>query len=57
MRFRRRHPLPLVASTPGSNGILTGAAEAAVDTVLSDHGLGAWTATGHGHKQSKLRPQ
>jgi predicted NBD/HSP70 family sugar kinase len=44
MRFRRRDPPPLVASALGGDGILTGAAEVAFDTVLSDHGLRAWTS-------------
>jgi predicted NBD/HSP70 family sugar kinase len=49
MRFRRRHPPPLVASALGDDGILAGAAEIAFDTVLSDHGLRAWTASRHSH--------
>jgi predicted NBD/HSP70 family sugar kinase len=49
MRFRRRHPPPLVASVLGGDGILTGAAEVGFDTVLCDHGLRTWTATRRGH--------
>lgn len=45
MRFRRSQPPPLVPSALGADGTLTGAAEVAWDTVLSDRGLAAWSAT------------
>jgi len=44
MRFRRPQPPPLVPSTLGTDGTLIGAAELAFDTVLTDHGLDAWSS-------------
>ncbi|GAB3429394.1 ROK family transcriptional regulator [Flindersiella endophytica] len=44
MRFRRTDPPPLVTSRLGAAGPLTGAADAAFDTILSSEGLAAWGA-------------
>jgi hypothetical protein len=45
MRFRRSQPPPLLPSALGADGTLVGAAEVAYDTVLTDLGLTAWSAT------------
>ena len=42
MRYRRDNPPPLLASTLGSLGALTGAAELVFDAFLTPRGLAAW---------------
>ncbi len=44
MRFRRSEPPPLLPSTLGDLGALTGASELAFDAFLTPRGLGAWPA-------------
>ena len=44
MRFRRSDPPPLLPSTLGDLGALTGASELVFDAFLTPRGLGAWPA-------------
>jgi predicted NBD/HSP70 family sugar kinase len=44
MRFRRSEPPPLLPSTLGDLGALTGASELVFDAFLTPRGLGAWPA-------------
>jgi len=44
MRFRRADPPPLLPSTLGDLGALTGASELAFDAFLTPRGLSAWPA-------------
>ena len=44
MRFRRSEPPPLLPSTLGDLGALTGASELVFDAFLTPRGLGAWSA-------------
>ncbi len=43
MGFRREDPPPLVPSQLGRDAPLLGAAEAAFDAILTEHGIAAWT--------------
>lgn len=43
MRYRRAAPPPVLPSTLGPHGPLTGAADAAFDVLLTDEGLDAWS--------------
>ncbi|WP_205718689.1 ROK family transcriptional regulator [Actinomadura sp. WMMA1423] len=43
MRYRRSAPPPVLPSTLGREGPLTGAADAAFDTLLTETGLDAWS--------------
>ncbi|MFA1541027.1 ROK family protein [Actinomadura monticuli] len=43
MRYRRAAPPPVLPSTLGPHGPLTGAADTAFDVLLTDEGLDAWT--------------
>jgi len=45
MRFRRPDPPPLLPSTLGDLGALTGASELVFDAFLTPRGLGAWPAS------------
>jgi predicted NBD/HSP70 family sugar kinase len=45
MRYRRAAPPPILPSTLGAQGPLTGAADAAFDTLLTEEGLDAWSRT------------
>ncbi|SNR48601.1 ROK family protein [Actinomadura mexicana] len=45
MRYRRAAPPPILPSTLGRQGPLTGAADAAFDTLLTEEGLEAWART------------
>jgi predicted NBD/HSP70 family sugar kinase len=60
MRFRRAQPPALLPSALGADGTLIGAAEVAFDTVLTDGGLTAWSATtaraGDGRPRSTPQP-
>jgi hypothetical protein len=42
MRFRRPQAPPLLPSTLGDLGVLTGASELVFDAFLTPRGLGAW---------------
>jgi predicted NBD/HSP70 family sugar kinase len=44
MRFRRSGPPPLLPSTLGDLGALTGASELVFDAFLTPRGLGGWPA-------------